>query len=295
MADVRTSNISYDAVHAKQTRMLVTPEGVDLQLRLASASDRASAFFLDLFFMLAALFVLSLVLLMFSAYSSAGEVGIVLWLLLFFFLRSFYFTFFEIGPRAATPGKRMLGIRVAARKGGRLSAQSIFARNAMRELEFFVPLSFLFAADSVSGVDGWIILAGFVWGAIFAFFPLFNRDRLRPGDIIAGTWVVKAPVKELRPDIAARGEKELSAYSFTDEQLDAYGIHELHILEDVLRTQNDDTMALVAERIRNKIKIPKSDTEDNAKFLSAYYAGIRQRLETKLLYGVRRRDKTDRR
>ena len=295
MANARTSNISYGAVLAKQTRTLVTPEGVDLKLRLASASDRASAFFLDLFFMLAALFVLSLILLMFSSFSNAGEVGIVLWLLLFFFLRSFYFTFFEIGPRAATPGKRVLGIRVAARKGGRLSAQSIFARNAMRELEFFVPLSFLFAADSATGVDGWIILAGFVWGAIFAFFPLFNRDRLRPGDIIAGTWVVKAPARELRPDIAAAGEKDLSTYAFTDEQLDAYGIHELHLLEDVLRTRNEDTMALVAERIRNKIKMAATANEDDARFLSAYYAGIRQRLETKLLYGVRRRDKTDRR
>jgi len=40
---------------------------------------------------------------------------------------------------AATPGKRILGIRVAARNGKALTAEAVFARNAMRELEVFLP------------------------------------------------------------------------------------------------------------------------------------------------------------
>ena len=78
---------------------------------------------------------------------------------------------FELGPRAATPGKRLLGIRVAARDGGRLKAEAVFARNAMREVEVFLPIGFL-VAQGVDRVDGVIILLGFAWSAIFAFFPI---------------------------------------------------------------------------------------------------------------------------
>ena len=43
-------------------------------------------------------------------------------------------------------------------------------------------------------------LLGIVWCAVFVFFPLFNRDRLRVGDLVAGTWVVKAPQRKLDVD-----------------------------------------------------------------------------------------------
>ena len=76
---------------------------------------------------------------------------------------------------------------------------------------------------------------------------------------------------------------------FSEAALDAYGIKELNILEDVLRRKDKATMRAVAERIRAKIKfeVAMSDVE----FLSAYYAALRGRLETRLLFGKRRRDK----
>ncbi len=292
MSDASIGASQAFAERPKLQRKLVTPEGIDLRLQLADASERASAFCLDVFFIVLALFAATLLLALVGVSTSTSEAATVLWLISFFLLRVFYFTFFEVGPRAATPGKRMLGIRVAPRNGGRLTAEAIFARNAMRELEVFVPLTFI-ASNAADSIDGWIIFAGFVWGGIFAFFPLFNRDRLRPGDIIAGTWVVKAPKKELQADIAHSGEKELSAYVFTKQELDAYGVHELHLLEDVLRQREAEVMALVAERIRNKIKRSVSDDEEDPRFLDAYYTALRQRLETRLLYGIRRRDKTD--
>jgi uncharacterized RDD family membrane protein YckC len=285
--------IASDRVDDKLLRRFVTPEGVDLRLHLAEAAERGAAFAIDIVIIVTALLAMTIVLALAGLSTDSYEFIAVIWLLGFFLLRSFYFTLFEIGPRAATPGKRMLGIRVAPRDGGRLRAESVFARNAMREVEVFLPLSFL-AAAGPSGVDGWIVTAGFVWSAVFALFPLLNRDRLRPGDIVGGTWVVKAPKRVLRPDLAGEGEKRLSAFRFSEEELDAYGQHELQVLEDVLRAGVADTLRLVAERIRTKIGRAPAPDEDDKAFLEAYYTALRQRLEAKLLFGVRRRDKHDR-
>ena len=273
-------------------RDLITPEGVNLRIRLAQGGERAGAFFIDITIMAAALAAVTLLTLVTGLTADTGGLAAVIWLLAFFLLRAFYFTVFELGPRAATPGKRLLGIRVAARDGGRLKAEAVFARNAMREVEVFMPIGFL-VAQGADRLDGVIIFLGFAWSAIFAFFPLFNKDRLRTGDIVAGTWVVKAPKRRLQSDLADSGEAALATFRFDASELDAYGVHELHVLENVLRAREADTVALVAERIRKKIGRPKEPDEADAEFLDAYYTALRKRLETRLLYGVRRRDKFD--
>lgn len=272
----------------KFIREMITPEGVDLKLRLADAGERISAFFLDTLFIVLILVGVSLSLLLVLGYffnvRTLELVGAV-WLLGFFLLRNFYFTFFELTLRAATPGKRIIGLRVAMRDGSPLTANAVFARNAMRELEFFLPAAFLFSGRD--GIDGWIVLAGLAWCGIFLFFPLFNRDRLRVGDLVAGTWVVVAPRRMLDAELSAGPAAAQSIFS--DAALDAYGIKELNILEDVLRRKEPATMAAVASRIRAKIKFeaPMPDGE----FLSAYYVGLRGRLENRLLFGTRRHDK----
>lgn len=290
-----------DAATIKLTRPFVTPEGVDLRLQLADASQRAGAFLLDAAIMLAVLIVASILIGMIGvgAMAAAGlkgaEVIAVLWLLGFFVLRNFYFIGFELGAAAATPGKRVMGIRVAARDGGRLRPGAIFARNAMRELEIFIPISMLFAPAGAEGggVEGWMYLLGITWAAVFVLFPLFNKDRLRAGDLIGGTWVVRAPKRKLMRDMADEGAERLQRYAFTLEQIDAYGAKELHVLEDVLRQRDRKTMRAVADRIAGKVGWTRLAEEDDYDFLSAYYAALRKRLEARLLMGVRRRDKHD--
>lgn len=273
-------------------RSLVTPEGVDLRVRLATASERAGALLIDLAILVAALVALTfLVIAAFAAMraTGGGEVVAIIWLLGAFLLRNFYFTIFESSARGATPGKRLMGIRVAARNGGALSADRIIARNAMRELELYLPIGFLFTgAQDVGAV---IVLCGIVWCAVFMFFPLFNRDRLRLGDIVAGTWVLKTPKRTLLPDMAQHSENP--AFQFTEAQLDKYGVKELQVLEGVLRDHDAEAMRLVAERIRIKIDWRKPARELDSDFLRAYYAALRRRLEQKLLFGVRKRDKHD--
>ena len=273
----------------KNIRELITPEGVDLKLVLADASARLSAFVLDVLIILAALIGLTLAV-VFGTYMfpqfRAADYLFAIWFLGSFLIRFFYFTACEMTPRAATPGKRIIGIRVTTRNGGPLSADAIFARNAMRELEIFLPLSFLGA--SATEVDAAISIAALVWCGIFLFFPLFNRDRLRVGDLIAGTWVVYTPKRVLGRDLST----DQPSIVFSREALDAYGIRELSVLEDVLRSRNGVTMAAVTTRIKAKTGLEHDVTPDD-EFLSAYYAQLRGHLERKLLFGRRKRDKYD--
>lgn len=280
-------------------RAFVTPEGIDLRLNIGDAGQRAAAFLLDVAIIVGVLVAMTLAA-FFLGIGAAGAAGLggvevvaIIWLLFFFLLRNFYFTAFELSPTAATPGKRVMGLRVAARDGGRLKAESVFARNALRELEVFLPLSLLISDGGQGGADSWMYLLALVWAGIFVFFPLFNRDRLRAGDLVAGTWVVRTPKQRLGRDMADHGSDRLHGYDFTPAQIDAYGQHELHVLELVLRQRNRETMRIVAERIATKIGWPRDPSESDHDFLSAYYAALRGRLEQRLLMGRRRLDKHD--
>jgi uncharacterized RDD family membrane protein YckC len=275
-------------------REFVTPEGVDLRLKIGTFGERCGAFLLDVLIVVAGLVVLTLLVaaVVWRTGWKGSEAAAVIWLLGFFLAREAYFIGFELRPGGATPGKRALGLRVAARDGGRLTANAVFARNAMRELEVFLPASFLFATGQ--GVDAGLIVLGAIWSGIFVLFPLFNRDRLRLGDLAAGTMVVKSPRRVLRPDLAQDAPPRVGAIAFTEAQLDVYGIKELQVLEDVLRRGERRAIAEVATRIRAKIGWDAPLDASDRGFLNAYYTGLRARLEARLLFGHRRADKFDR-
>ncbi len=270
-------------------RRLVTPEGVDLGVVLGDAGQRFAAFFLDLIVLTALMIALSLLAVFgaFTQYGPGGEIVGIVWLLGFFVIRNFYFIFMEIRPRAATFGKRWMGLRVVARDGGRLTGDAVIARNLIREIEVFLPLSMLASGLSDGTVDALTGWAGFIWAGVFLFFPLFNRDRLRVGDLLAGTWVIRTTRDKLAQELKVAG-----SYVFTREQLDAYGVYELETLEGVLRRSDMAARTTVARAIIDKIGWP-TDVSDIDGFLGAYYAQLRARLEGRLLMGKRRADKFD--
>src|SRR5580698_7465746 len=83
-------------------REMVTPEGVDLRLRLAEASERAAAFLLDAAIMAGILIVLSIAAI-FAVVGTGGkgpnaQIIMVIWLLGFFLLRNAYFILSELTP-----------------------------------------------------------------------------------------------------------------------------------------------------------------------------------------------------
>jgi uncharacterized RDD family membrane protein YckC len=284
----------------RQLRSIPTPEGVVLPVELGQRGERAVAFILDILIVFGALFGIYFVLVL-TILAARGTSG---WLfsavfLLSFFVRSFYFAFFELRWQGTTPGKRVMGLRVIDRAGGPLRPDAVLARNLMREIEVFLPLSLLISAGGSGG--GWGLLLTIGWMGIFVLMPLFNRDGLRVGDMIAGTWVVVAPKAVLLPDLSEAGPGEPEAaprYRFTKAQLNAYGIYELQTLENVLREAGvnaGEMRAEVAKRIVHRIQWPieagvKPDTDP---FLNDFYTALRGHLERKLLFGVRRRDKHD--
>lgn len=272
-------------------RSFVTPEGVDLKLQIAGSGLRFGALLLDIIFMIVILIIGSLIL-AFSATASADS-AVIVWLLGFFLLRNFWFLLFELGPRAATPGKRIVGIRVVARDGGRLTVAAVTARNLVREVEIFLPLTFLAGLMSVASgdaVEAGTAIFGILWTLGMGFFLLFNKDRMRLGDLIGGTWVVMAKRKRMVADIAAAPMLEThGAPIFTAEELAVYGIFELQELERVLRQGDRDTMIAVADTIR--AKIGRTLQEDDKLFLVSYYRQLKQRQERDLLFGKRRENK----
>ncbi len=267
-------------------RSFVTPQGVDLQLELGTAGARAGAFVLDSM-MIVFILVLMTFGLGFLALASKAEWTLILWLLGFFVLRNGWFSLFEMGGRGATPGKRLMGLRVVARDGARLTGGAVIARNAMREIEVFLPLSFLVQQTSQGTADLFLVLFALIWSGIFLFFPLFNRDRLRVGDLVAGTWVVRTVRAALGSDLVHGVERPRR--TFSEAALNLYGVYELQTLEDVLRAGREDAIATVARAIRDKAGI--DEWGNDREFLSDYYAALCARLESGLMVGRRRENK----
>lgn len=295
----------------KRRRTMITPEGVALPLVVASRGARAGALILDYILLFVSTVSATLFLVWisnglwnekdFAKVQGVAEFLGIVWSLMWFFAWNGYFIFFEMGPRGATPGKRAVGIRVAARDGGRLRPEAILARNLLRDIELFLPLALIVvqgvlgAAGEDSGLVGWTALA---WFLVFMLFPFFNRDALRAGDLIAGTWVLEAPRSKLAAALsaegaaAAQGTSEVTgaAYRFGEAELSVYGEYELQTLERVLRDGRPEAMAAVAEAICRKIGWAPGSGDERA-FLEAFYAQLRARLEGGMRFGKRKADK----
>jgi uncharacterized RDD family membrane protein YckC len=285
------------AQRGERLREVVTPEGVPIRFAVALAGDRLGAFLLDLTVIGGVvLAIVAPLVALFAGGVLEGDLVVALAILAVFLVRTFYFAFFELSWQGQTPGKRRLQLRAVDGRGGPLSAEAIVARNLTRELELFLPVAALFAPEALfGGAPGWARLAALAWMLVFGFLPLFNRDRLRVGDLVAGTVVVRTPDAVLLEELAPAGARE--ALAFSDAQLDAYGIYELQVLEQVLRGRGKlghaDAVRTVAEKVREKIGWSGPETEDEP-FLEAFYAALRGRLERRLLFGKRRADKHDR-
>jgi uncharacterized RDD family membrane protein YckC len=296
-------------------REIITPEGIPLRFTLARAGDRAVAFLLDVVIQIGAIVLLSL-----GVSVAAGERPS--WLtavmtVVVFLLHHFYFAFFEVRWQGATPGKRKIGIRVIDARGGQLETSAVLARNLIRELEVWTPLRVLIVGEVLwPDAPGWAKLLAAVWVFVFLFMPLFNKDRLRVGDMIAGTRVVVQPKVVLVPDLAVQAADspviagpfgmarpagvpavvaKPPAHVFSTEQLGIYGIYELQVLEGVLRNKTYDAQYLdalrtVSEKVRQKISYTERVIDDE-RFLRDFYAAQRAHLEQKMLFGQRREDK----
>jgi uncharacterized RDD family membrane protein YckC len=141
-----------------------TPEGVLLELRPAGMSARFYAFVIDWIIRLAVLYSAATVATLIQG------IGVAFWLILVFALEWFYPVAFELTPSGATPGKRVLGLKVVMDSGLPVTPAASIARNLLRVADF-LPFGYGFAIVSM----------------------LVRRDCKRLGDIAAATMVVHEP------------------------------------------------------------------------------------------------------
>jgi uncharacterized RDD family membrane protein YckC len=141
-----------------------TPEGILLELRPAGVSARFYAFLLDWTIRLAIIYAAAV------ATAFMGGVGVAFWLILLFALEWLYPVVFELTPSGATPGKRVLGLKVVMDDALPVTAAASVTRNLLRAADF---LPFFYGLALVS--------------------MLLRRDCKRLGDIAAGTIVVHEP------------------------------------------------------------------------------------------------------
>jgi uncharacterized RDD family membrane protein YckC len=274
----------------RQQRTIVTPEGVPVTVELADHGERLTAFTIDVVIWFLLTIAVYLPLFFVALRKDAALIALSIVLFIGFVVRNLYFIHFELAWRGATPGKRMVGLRVIDRRGGPLLPSAIVARNLTREVEAFIPLGLLL---SWSGTHpNWEQLFIAIWLLFFAALPFVNRDRMRGGDLIGGTMVIALPKRVLSGDLVEREAQ----YVFTEQQLRAYGAFELQVLEELLRRPKSlETSSLLAE-VRDKIchkigwtaPLPPQDTEV---FLREFYTAQRAFLEREQLFGKPRADK----
>jgi uncharacterized RDD family membrane protein YckC len=276
----------------KLRRQIVTPEGVPVPIEIANYGARLTAFVIDLtiWFLLTLAIYVPILALMGRTGGSLIAVSIALFI--GFLVRNVYFIYFELAWRGATPGKRIVGLRVIDHNGGPLVASAVIARNLTREVEMFIPLGVLLHAGN--GVN-WEQLAIVAWVMVCLAIPALNKDRMRGGDLIAGTVVISLPKVALLSDLVERTLK----FTFTPAQLQAYGAFELQVLEELLRRPQSKEGAHVLDDVCDKIcrkigwtgPVPRNDV---VIFLRDFYTAERAFLEREQLYGKARADKYER-
>jgi uncharacterized RDD family membrane protein YckC len=153
----------------EDTRTIATPEGVELELRLAGLGSRFSAGLID--FTLKGLLVVAVVIL--AELTAGGVAAVILLAAGVFFAMVVYDVLFEVRAGGRTPGKRALGMRVVLADGGAVGLRASAVRNLLRLVEG-LPLSYLPAILSI----------------------LLTRNNQRLGDLAAGTVVAREPASQ---------------------------------------------------------------------------------------------------
>jgi len=169
-------------------RRAETPEGIALALRPAGLVARGQAWLID-FAIRMGLFLVAAIIA-----GVAGGMGTAFLLISLFLLEWGYPVAFELGRSGATPGKRVMGLRVVMDSGLPVTPGASIVRNLLRAADF---LPFLYALGVVS--------------------VLLRADFQRLGDLAAGTLVVYGEPVRLHGAIPA-ADPQPPVHPLTQEQ-----------------------------------------------------------------------------
>ena len=160
-------------------------DGVEIRLRIAGPMPRAGAYLIDLVIRAILLFTGRIVL-SFAGLVVGGKVAGGVMMLVWFLMDWLYPVVFEAGKRGATPGKRIVGLRVVQATGSPVTAGQAVVRNFLRFIDGMPLFTYAFGMTSC----------------------LASKRFQRLGDLAAGTVViydrmVPMPVMAAPPPIVA--------------------------------------------------------------------------------------------
>jgi uncharacterized RDD family membrane protein YckC len=252
---------------------VVTTEKVPFSYRVAGMGSRFLAWLIDVAF----IGVLAVAGIVSGTVIDLGRMGLgsALILLWIFVLRWGYFLVFEWLWQGQTPGKRLMGIRVIHWRGTGISFYESAVRNLVRVVDampFFYGLGFAIAAC--------------------------NRERLRLGDLAAGTLVVHVErgAKPIRAVQDARTEADRARLGLLRQRLSQLSreqkqtLLDLCLRRDQLRVAERAQLFTSAARfVQQRFDLAPEEYESDEKFILQLAAVLGERGERELPGAARRR------
>lgn len=168
---------------------IATPEGVELKLPVAGFAPRCLAWMIDAIIKYTGLLVASIIS------NLAGDFGTGVLLIAAFLLLWFYNVLFEVLANGATPGKKVLGLRVMNVDGTPVGWSGSIIRNLIRFIDV-LPGAYFFGMLSIMLTD--------------------KMQRL--GDLAGDTIVIYQPSQPARGELASVAPTPLKLPMTPDEQ-----------------------------------------------------------------------------
>ena len=151
-----------------------TPEGIELGVRIAGPIVRGLAYFIDSLIKFSVYLGLYFIFLFAYAGLSKSSIYVVIGIILIcvFIIEWFYPVVFEIYRNGATPGKKIMGIKVVCDSGVPVTWSASLTRNIVKAVDM-LPFFYFIPTCGVG-----------------LLFILFGKNFKRIGDVAAGTIVV---------------------------------------------------------------------------------------------------------
>ena len=237
------------SLHRQRTNQLdtviriVTPENIAFSYQLASFSQRAWAYCIDMMVLGFIVMLIGCGLLFLVSYLFfPGGLALAILMITVFFLYWFLGAFFETIWNGQTPGKRLLGIRVLSTEGQPINSFQAFIRNIMR-LADLQPLG---------------------CGGIAFAVMLCNKRFQRFGDLLCGTMVIVDEntygrhelVQFKHPDIF-RVTEQLPPIALPSETLKALALY-VHRRKAISPRRREHIAALLAAPLVERHGLPEN-------------------------------------
>ncbi len=153
-------------------------EGIEIRLRMAGPVMRIGAYLIDLLIR-AAVLIIGGIAVSFAGIAVGGNVVGGVMLLVWFLMDWLYPVVFEAGKRGATPGKRVMGLRVVQTTGSPITLGQAIVRNFLRFIDGMPAFTYCFGLTSCLATKRFQRLGDLAAGTVVIY------DRVPPMPVIA--------------------------------------------------------------------------------------------------------------